>query len=793
MWRNAGLALHEAGASQFATLIESDPDAAAFYFSNQVKTVFAPIDGARNASIHTNSSAHSSRRLRLRQASAATLQSRLYQSTSNLNSLGSMSSGSGLAMQSNAKSSGFGGKPLEFVSDLVSDKHQCIAVRQRDTGIYVGIDNYDICLLHYNPDFCGKHTVTVATTILSVVRETETETVTVPTIVPSTIISRVIETKIKTEVETEVETKIETERKTITEILPSTIVSLEHETEIITVTVPTTLPPSIHHETKFVTVTVPKLSISTVLSVVEEIKTVTVELHSTIVSFLRETKTKVITVPTTLTSTVVKETTFVTVSTKLTPTVLHKTITDTATQTIATPSEVDVTFTDIITSVIVSSTEIDVTITNVVTSIRVTPSEVDITVTDTLVTPSTVDVTITEISTVTIVSKSEVDVTFTETIASLSDVTVTKTIATPSEVEVKVTSTLSQETKVITIPTVVTSTISGETRLITISTVLTSTILQETTLVTPTVFTTTAPPETTVVTVPMVITSIIDQKTTLITMSTVSISTILRKTDLVTVPTISPSIVVSLIEETKTLPITVSPSGILTTAVKTVATQLYTIESTLMTPAPTPSLLKISSGLGNSVNIIQADIAYDGGLIHIVDDYFTLPENLIDTANANGQTTFTGLATSYGLMDTLDNTPGITYFIPNNEALSLPGATKYYSSIQNLLLGHLIPNFVGYLPSLKNGTAFKSQSGTNFTVTNDGCDYYVNNARIILPNVVLGNGVAHVIDQVIHPLATSPTFTTTPQPNSGSSICRSAQSLVAVGSVLMFIVMELLS
>lgn len=32
-----------------------------------------------------------------------------------------------------------------------------------------------------------------------------------------------------------------------------------------------------------------------------------------------------------------------------------------------------------------------------------------------------------------------------------------------------------------------------------------------------------------------------------------------------------------------------------------------------------PSLLKLYSGLGNHVNIIQADIPYDGGLIHLVD------------------------------------------------------------------------------------------------------------------------------------------------------------------------------
>lgn len=78
----------------------------------------------------------------------------------------------------------------------------------------------------------------------------------------------------------------------------------------------------------------------------------------------------------------------------------------------------------------------------------------------------------------------------------------------------------------------------------------------------------------------------------------------------------------------------------------------------------------------------------------------------------------------------------------------MPGSTGNYSSIKSLLLGHVIPNFVGYLPSLMNGTMYTSQGGTNFTVTVNGNDYYINNAKIVTSNVIVENGVAHVIDQV---------------------------------------------
>lgn len=154
------------------------------------------------------------------------------------------------------------------------------------------------------------------------------------------------------------------------------------------------------------------------------------------------------------------------------------------------------------------------------------------------------------------------------------------------------------------------------------------------------------------------------------------------------------------------------------------------------------SLIGENPSLVDSSNFSPANISF----LYI--SYFTLPQGLIDTANANGQTAFTGLVNSYGLTETFNDTPDLTYFIPANSAFAMPDATSAYSSIQSLLLGHAIPNFAGYLPSLTNGSTYTSLGGTTFTVIHDSCDYYVNNAKIILPNVVLGNGVAHVVDQV---------------------------------------------
>lgn len=50
----------------------------------------------------------------------------------------------------------------------------------------------------------------------------------------------------------------------------------------------------------------------------------------------------------------------------------------------------------------------------------------------------------------------------------------------------------------------------------------------------------------------------------------------------------------------------------------------------------TPSLLRISAGLGNTTNVIKGDIPYDGVVIHITDSYFTLPQSLSCTSQATG-------------------------------------------------------------------------------------------------------------------------------------------------------------
>jgi uncharacterized surface protein with fasciclin (FAS1) repeats len=63
-----------------------------------------------------------------------------------------------------------------------------------------------------------------------------------------------------------------------------------------------------------------------------------------------------------------------------------------------------------------------------------------------------------------------------------------------------------------------------------------------------------------------------------------------------------------------------------------------------------------------------------------------------------------------------------------------------------------VPGFVGYLPDLTEGAMLKTQAGESLVISVVDGEYFVNDAKITTANLILENGVAHVIDKVSEPL-----------------------------------------
>lgn len=161
------------------------------------------------------------------------------------------------------------------------------------------------------------------------------------------------------------------------------------------------------------------------------------------------------------------------------------------------------------------------------------------------------------------------------------------------------------------------------------------------------------------------------------------------------------------------------------------------------------------SGLLQNSSVVNASIPFDQGTIHIINRFLTLPQNVSATAVALNLTSAVGAIQTLELGDAVDNTEDVTIFLPNNAAFSRIGgnlANLTTEELTNILQYHVVAGQVLYSTDIMNCSSVATLSeGGNITVTLEGSDVYVNSARVIRPNVLVANGVIHVIDRVLNP------------------------------------------
>jgi transforming growth factor-beta-induced protein len=164
------------------------------------------------------------------------------------------------------------------------------------------------------------------------------------------------------------------------------------------------------------------------------------------------------------------------------------------------------------------------------------------------------------------------------------------------------------------------------------------------------------------------------------------------------------------------------------------------------------------------------DIAFSGGVVHIVDTLLTPPTSFPATAERFSTsaepfqlTSFLG-ATYSSLNKTipdlaayLNTTSDITIFAPNNIAMETVAsdlasiAKGDPAAFTKLLQYHIVPKGPYFTPQLTNATTLQTVNGASLTATFAANSIFINNARIITPDIILQNGVMHVIDVVLSP------------------------------------------
>lgn len=131
-------ALQDAGASQFAAQIQSNPTVSSTYLSSQVQTVFAPIDGSNSPF---------SRKTK-RQQSPQEIASLLYQGTLNLNTYAGISSGAGTSLLTKDNLANLAGHNQSSVTNPSNVPSSTVPRRWHNTTrpsllkIYSGLGNY---------------------------------------------------------------------------------------------------------------------------------------------------------------------------------------------------------------------------------------------------------------------------------------------------------------------------------------------------------------------------------------------------------------------------------------------------------------------------------------------------------------------------------------------------------------------------------------------------------------------------------------------------------------------------
>ncbi|CZR58620.1 uncharacterized protein PAC_08512 [Phialocephala subalpina] len=184
------------------------------------------------------------------------------------------------------------------------------------------------------------------------------------------------------------------------------------------------------------------------------------------------------------------------------------------------------------------------------------------------------------------------------------------------------------------------------------------------------------------------------------------------------------------------------------------------------------------SGQSNRSPGIVMDIAFQGGTVHIIDSLLIPPSSFPATAELFstaaepyqltsflGATYLSSNGTVSPIAALLNETSDITIFAPNNVAMESVASSLTSLSLSNgsssfsdLLNYHIIlkggPLYSTSFPTNSTTLELETLNGTPITISFSSNSFFVNSARILTSDLLLANGVMHVLDNVLSPGST---------------------------------------
>lgn len=227
------------------------------------------------------------------------------------------------------------------------------------------------------------------------------------------------------------------------------------------------------------------------------------------------------------------------------------------------------------------------------------------------------------------------------------------------------------------------------------------------------------------------------------------------------------------------------PASAITNMSSFVPTALMNMSYTNVTGGQRVEAIKIGnnvmfySGLLQNATVVQPDVNFTGGVIHVIDHVLTLPANVSATLDDVGLTSLYGALNASNLLDTANGLQNVTIFAPNNSAFQEVGsglANLSTTDLTSILTYHVIAGQEPmYSTDLKNGSMLPTVNGANLNVhIGSNNNVFINGAKIVTPNVLVAGGVVHVIDNVLNP---NNTAAAAPTASSGTAAFSGASSV----------------
>ncbi len=159
----------------------------------------------------------------------------------------------------------------------------------------------------------------------------------------------------------------------------------------------------------------------------------------------------------------------------------------------------------------------------------------------------------------------------------------------------------------------------------------------------------------------------------------------------------------------------------------------------------------------NDAQVILTDIQTSNGVIHVIDSVILPPKDIVDTAVEDGRfKTLATALTSAGLIETLKGKGPFTVFAPTDDAFAkLPAGTiekllADKDALTKILTYHVVSGRV-MAADVVQLTSAETVNGAPVTIKVDGDKVFVNDAQVVITDILTSNGVIHVIDSVLLP------------------------------------------